>query len=294
MTKFNPQRNSTVVAELKLLNPWVENTDYGDDVVQLARALLGDIGPISEKAHFEQRLATMGRFAAGRQTWNAWAQDMMDVRSLAVADPALSAVCDALAIANFSGACFTETVDFAALLFPGRADFSGSEFEADCWMQGSTFYGPAAFRQVSFMGDTNFERSTFYGTADFSNSMFSRQGQFRKFQVLGQAIFEHTDFARCAWFADAKMHEASFGKARFADAAAFTDCEFSGKASFERAWFQKSCGFEGAVFGQDVNFRDVDVAGAAWFSGAKFAQAAMFEGMTVAGGGDFADMFEPA
>ena len=293
MTKFNPQRNSTVVAELKLLNPWVENTDYGDDIVQLARALLGDIGPISEKAHFEQRLATMGRFAAGRKTWNAWSQDMMEVRSLADTDPALSAVCDALAIANFSGARFTENIDFAALIFPGRSDFSGSEFEADCWLQGATFYGPAVFRQTSYLGETNFERSTFNASADFSNAVFARLGQFREIQILGQALFEYTDFANGAWYSGSTFAEVSFLDARFGDAASFTDCQFAGSATFERAMFLASCGFEGAAFKQAANFRDVNVAGAAWFYGAEFAQPADFQGMTTAGRGDFQDLMVP-
>lgn len=294
MTKFNPQRNSTVVAELKLLNPWVENTDYGDDIVQLARALLGDIGPISEKAHFEQRLATMGRFASGRTSWNAWSQEMLEVRGLAGSDPALGAVCDALAIANFSGTRFTEDVDFAALVFPGRADFCGSEFEADCWFQGSTFYGTAAFRQVSFMGEANFERATFYGLADFANSVFMQAGQFRQAQILGQAMFEHTDFARGAWFSDAKINEAAFADARFGDAAAFTNCEFSGPATFVRSMFQKSCGFEGAKFLEGVDLSQVDVNGAAWFAKAKFASLPKFEDMYVAGGGDFQNIMAPA
>ncbi len=294
MTKFNPQRNSTVVAELKLLNPWVENTDYGDDIVQLARALLGDIGPISEKAHFEQRLATMGRFAAGRAAWNSWSQEMLEVRGLAGGDPALAAVCDALAIANFSGTRFTEDVDFAALAFPGRADFCGSEFEADCWFQGSTFYGTAAFRQVSFMGEANFERATFYGLADFANSVFMQSGQFRQSQILGQAMFEYTDFARGAWFSGAKINEAAFANARFGGAAAFTDCEFSGPASFVGAMFQKSCGFEGAKFLEGVDLSQVDVNGAAWFAKAVFATLPKFDDMYVAGGGDFKEIMAPA
>ncbi|MBU2580742.1 MAG: pentapeptide repeat-containing protein [Alphaproteobacteria bacterium] len=294
MTKFNPQRNSTVVAELKLLNPWVDNTDYGDDIVQLARALLGDIGPISEKAHFEQRLATMGRFAAGRAAWNSWSQNMLEVRGLAGSDPALVAVCDALAIANFSGTRFTEDVDFAALVFPGRADFCGSEFEADCWFQGSTFYGSAVFRQVSFMGEASFERATFYGLADFANSVFMQPGQFRQSQILGQAMFESIDFARGAWFTDSKINSAEFSDARFGDSAAFTNCEFSGPASFSRAMFQKTCGFEGASFLELVDMREVDVNGAAWFGNAKFKTLPKLEDMYVAGGGDFRDIMAPA
>lgn len=294
MTKFNPQRNSTVVNELKLLNPWVENTDYGDDIVQLARALLGDIGPISEKAHFEQRLATMGRFASGRAAWNKWSQEMLEVRGIAGNDPALGAVCDALAIANFSGTRFTEDVDFAAMVFPGRADFCGSEFEAECWFQGSTFYGTAAFRQVSFMGEANFERATFYGAADFGNSVFMQQGQFRKSQILGQANFEYIDFARGAWFSGAKINVANFMEARFGDCTAFTDCEFTGPASFERAMFQKSCGFEGAKFLESVDLSQVDVNGAAWVSKAIFSKLPKLEKMYVAGGGDFSEIMETA
>lgn len=287
MTKFNPQRNSTVVSELKLLNPWVENTDYGDDIVQLARALLGDIGPISEKAHFEQRLATMGRFAAGRRAWNAWSQEMLEVRGLTGNDPALAAVCDALAIANFSGARFTEDVDFAALIFPGRADFCGSEFEADCWFQGATFYGSGSFRQVSFLGHTNFERANFYGTADFSYSVFGQPAQFRSVQINDQALFEYTDFTRGAWFSGSKIGSGSFSEARFGDAAAFTDCEFTGPANFARALFQKSFGLEGAEFLDAVDLSHVDVNGAAWLADAKFTTIPTLDGMYVAGGGDF-------
>lgn len=294
MTKFNPQRNSTVVAELKHLNPWVDNTDYGEDIVQLARALLGDIGPISEKAHFEQRLATMGRFASGRSNWNSWAQEMLEVRSLAGGDPALVAVCDALAIANFSGTRFTEEVDLAALVFPGRADFCGSEFEAECWFQGATFYGSAVFRQISFMGEVNFERASFYGVADFGNSVFMQPGQFRQVQFLGQAMFEYTDFARGAWFSKSKISSAEFLEARFGDSAAFTDCEFSGRASFARAMFQKTCGFEGATFLEGVDLSQVDVDGAAWFREAEFAALPRLEGMHVAGGGDFREILQPA
>lgn len=294
MTKFNPQRNSTVVAELKMLNPWVDNTDYGDDVVQLARALLGDIGPISEKAHFEQRLATMGRFAAGRATWNSWAQQMLEVRGIAGTDPALAAVCDALAIANFSGARFTEDVDFAALVYPGRADFSGSEFEADCWFQGATFYGSAVFRQVSFLGEANFERASFYSSADFGNSVFSRAAQFRSAQVLGPALFEYTDFAGGAWFVGSKFSEGQFNGARFGNAAGFAACEFQGPASFERAIFEASCSFEGAVFADDVNLSSVDVNGSAWFADAKFVSLPKVDGMYVSGGGDFDRVMMPA
>lgn len=294
MTKFNPQRNSTVVAELKHLNPWVENTDYGDDIVQLARALLGDIGPISEKAHFEQRLATMGRFASGRAAWNSWSQEMLEVRGLAGGDPALMAVCDALAIANFSGTRFTEEVDFAALIFPGRADFCGSEFEAEGWFQGATFYGPAVFRQISFMGEANFERATFYGVADFGNSVFMQPAQFRQTQFLGQGLFEYTDFARGAWFSNSKISLAAFSEARFGDSAAFTDCEFSGPASFARAMFQKTCGFEGAKFLEEVDLSEVDVNGAAWFGNAEFSALPKIDGMYVAGGGDFRELMEPA
>ncbi|MCH9808532.1 MAG: pentapeptide repeat-containing protein [Alphaproteobacteria bacterium] len=294
MTKFNPQRNSAVVSELKLLNPWVENTDYGDDIVQLARALLGDIGPISEKAHFEQRLATMGRFASGRPAWNKWSQEMLEVRGLAGTDPALGAVCDALAIANFSGTRFTEDVDFAALVFPGRADFSGSEFEADCWFQGTTFYGPAILRQVSFLGEACFERATFYSVCDFQNAMFMKPAQFRDIQVVGQAMFEYADFARGAWFSGSKFDEANFSEARFGEATAFTDCEFAGPASFARAMFQSSCGFEGANFLGDIDMSQVDINGAAWLGDAKFAVLPKLEGVYVAGGGDFKEMLVPA
>ena len=294
MTKFNPQRNSTVAAELKLLNPWVENTDYGDDIVQLARALLGDVGPISEKAHFEQRLATMGRFAAGRATWNSWAQEMLEVRGLAGTDPALVAVCDALAIANFSGARFTEDVDFAALVFPGRADFSGSEFEADCWFQSTTFYGSAVFRQVSFLGEANFERASFYGPAEFGNAVFSRAAQFRQSQILGRALFEHTDFNGGAWFVGTKFFEARFDGARFGDAAGFANTTYQADTSFARAMFEASCSFEGAEFLAGLDLSAVDINGSAWFQGVRFVNLPQTEGLYVAGGGDFEQLMEPA
>lgn len=290
MTKFNPQRNSAVVTELKLLNPWVDNTDYGDDIVQLARALLGDIGPISEKAHFEQRLATMGRFASGRAAWNKWSQDMLEVRGLAGTDPALGAVCDALAIANFSGTRFTEDVDFAALVFPGRADFSGSEFEADCWFQGTTFYGPGIFRQVSFLGETSFERATFYSLADFQNAMFMKAAQFREVQIVGQSLFAFADFARGAWFAGSKFDEADFSEARFGEAAAFTNCEFSGPASFKRVMFQSSCGFQGVKFLAETDLSEVDVNGSAWFGDIQFKMLPKLDQLYVAGGGDFQEV----
>lgn len=284
MTKFNPQRNSTVVAELKLLNPWVDNTDYGDDVVQLARALLGDVGPISEKAHFEQRLATMGRFAAGRETWNVWAREMLEIRGLAGSDPALGAVCDALAIANFSGARFTEDVDFAALVFPGRADFSGSEFEASAWFQGSTFYGNAVFRQVSFMGEAGFECSTFYALADFSHAMFLRPAEFRQIQILCEGLFEFTDFASCAWFGGSSLANTSFAEARFGHAAGFAGCEFSGPVSFSRAMFGQSLSFEGARFAGQADLTEIIVDGAAWFDDAEFAVAPKHENAQTANG----------
>ncbi len=286
MTKFNPQRNSTVVAELKLLNPWVENTDYNDDIVHLARALLGNIGPISEKAHFEQRLATMSRFAAGRKAWNAWSKEMLEVRSLADTDPGLVAVCDALAKANFSGMRFTESVDFAALVFPGRAEFSGSEFETDCWFQGATFYGSATFRQASFLGETSFERASFYGIVDFANSLFMQPAQFRQVQIFGPAVFEHTDFTRGGWFSSCKFNDVVFANAHFGGATAFTDSEFLGAATYAEAVFQASCGFEGAKFRKQAKLLQVEVGGAAWFQDAKFAQPPELAGMQVFGGGD--------
>ncbi len=294
MTKFNPQRHSTVVAELKLLNPWVENTDYNDDIVHLARALLGNIGPISEKAHFEQRLATMNRFATGRQAWNAWSQEMLEVRKLAGSDPGLVAVCDALAKANFSGTRFTEGVDFAALVFPGRAEFSGSEFETDCWFQGSTFFGHATFRQASFLGGSSFERSSFYGLVDFSNSLFMQPAQFRKVQILGPAVFERTDFADGGWFSGSRFNSAAFDNSRFGNPASFTDCEFLGSASFAQAVFQTSCGFEGAQFRKSVNLSKVEINGAAWFCDVQFAQPPDLNGTRVCGGGDFKEIMQTA
>ena len=222
MTKFAPDTLSTIISGLKRLNPWVEHTGYGDEPIQLAKLLCSPCGPASEKVRFEQRLATKGRFSAGREAWNGWAQEMLDLRQIAGPESPLTIVCDALAIADFSGFRFDDHADFTTFVFPGRTSFAGVEFEKQAWFHSCVFQGEAVFEQTSFVAGGVFENSAFHGPADFSNTVWMGAAEFRGVEMNGRADFSHTEFRAPAWFVGARFEAADFSGARFGDEAAFT------------------------------------------------------------------------
>jgi uncharacterized protein YjbI with pentapeptide repeats len=272
MAQYAPDTEQEVLTALRRLNPWIENTEYTEDIVQLASLLLTNSTPISHKVRYEQRLAAQSRFAAGRSAWNAWAMDMLQVFKLAADNPPFVAVCDLLAQVDFSGQRFETDADFAALIFPGTTDFSGVEFEKSAWFNACSFKGDVSFERAVFHGVASFEGSSLSTSARFGLTSWARGAEFRNVWIDGRCDFSDASFDHAAWFVGARFADTSFAGARFGGAAGFARCHFAGPADFSGTQFGQSCSFEAAEFVSDASFAGAQSAGSAWLTETRFAR----------------------
>lgn len=284
---FKPSLWTTIERELTKLNPWVHNTDYESNLTQIARAIHNDVGPISEKVHYEQALASRLRWQSGIASWNRWADEMLRLRSEAEEDPVLVAICDALARANFCGSSFDDTADFASMVFPAEADFSGTEFWSPCWFQASTFGGVAHFTNARFMQPSSFCDVEFRQACDFSFSTWHEQVEFRNALFADAANFTNCCFMKPAWFAGAGFTRVDFEAVQFEADAGFMGCTFAGDVGFSGATFAASCSFERAQFNRRTCFGGVRILGPAWFKNSEFAEAPDSTGISFSNRSDF-------
>ncbi len=227
------------------LNPWARGLDIGSDAFEVAR-----------------QNACVNRWIEGVDVWNAWAAEMLMLRSASRKQDTLY---EAATVADFSYLCFRNDVRFVRFEFPGIANFSYAQFgektcsPVDAHFDKAKFIGGnASFVETKFHGgEASFVEATFNGDASFYSVEFSGGPTwFDKTKFGGDAIFIAANFAGGT---------ACFHKATFNDVEALFDlAKFSGGP----AWFS------GAMFiGGSGSFVGVTFDNGAEFIGARISRA---------------------
>jgi uncharacterized protein YjbI with pentapeptide repeats len=250
---------------------------------------------------------TVALFLQGRETWNAWANEMlakrkaMETNGLWAAETAAAGyltpknaetrVWIDATLADFSRCFFgphsppqrTEIAEEendryggaepyvkSMLIDVGKIDFRGFLFPGDADFVGAAFSGRADFGGAAFRRNANFLRATFSGHADFLGASFTG-ASFASANFTGAANFESTTFNGQADFQSATFtRDARFGGATFRGTAWFRSAVFLGDASFENATFRAHARFGTAAFGNYTTF-----------AGARFLKEASLIGLKV-------------
>jgi hypothetical protein len=289
--------------QLLALNPWARGLTIDEENAEFAAA---------------RQMATLARYADGKEAWNAWANGMLSLKVKLEAagkwaakrkyaweplagENEVTRAWIALACAVFSTKAtrhtFESDVAFAECIFCGIADFEGATFLGAAKFESVTFCGDAKFRSTIFVAVTNsFERATFSGDADFQSAEFSAAGtNFMNATFSGEANFQNATFSGIAAFVEATFSgEANFQSATFSDTAGFGNATFSRNASFRLATFSGLANFGNSTFeaGADLNkaqfnasanFAQAKFKAAATFDRSRFAQDARFEAIDSSG-----------
>lgn len=218
---------------------------------------------------------TLARWGEGKESWNAWAEALLQRKSRLIeagewaANPFGEAENAATrewlddARADFADQVFPEQVHFAGYTFPGPVDFAGCAFSAGANFDEARFEAAAHFARTRFEAPASFKRAVFAGVADFDESVFT-----------GDAAFDHAHFSMAS---DGPLvASARFSQATFEARADFREALFTGNARFSRARFRDGMRFDEARFSAASDFAGISVGGIAGFAKARFAGDASF------------------
>jgi hypothetical protein len=218
---------------------------------------------------------TLARWGEGRESWNAWAEELLARKSRLIeagswsANPfgegenAVTREWLALAQADFSDQVFPENVHFAGYIFPGPVIFANCAFSGGATFDDAQFEASAAFTKARFEAATSFKRARFAGIADFDESAFA-----------ADADFEHVHFVLAS---DGPLVVAArFSRCRFTGRADFREAAFAGNAKFSRTRFDEGMRFDSASFNGAADFAGVCAKGIAAFAQARFAAGVSF------------------
>jgi len=262
---------------------------------------------------------TLARWGEGKESWNAWAQDLLARKARLVetgewaANPfgegENPATRDwlAQARADFSDQVFPEAVHFAGYIFPGPvvfancafsggATFDEARFEAAAMFSKARFEDSASFKRVHFAGIADFDEAVFTGDADFEHAQFLMESdgplviaaRFSRCQFAGRADFREAAIAGNAKFTRTRFDEGMrFDAASFKGSADFACVCAKGIAAFAQARFTADASFADAAFDDEARFAEARFDGETSFERAEFADGTLFRDAVFAGNASF-------
>jgi len=257
--------------------------------VGVSEAIFRDGESAAQAREDETVHKTLARWGEGKESWNAWAEALLQRKSRLVeagewaANPFGEAENAATrewldeARADFADQVFPEEVHFAGYIFPGPVNFAGCAFSAGASFDEARFEAAAHFAKTRFEAPASFKRATFAGVADFDEAVFA-----------GDAAFDHAHFSMAS---DGPLvASARFSRAAFEARADFRETVFAGNARFSRARFNDGMRFDEARFCGAADFACVSAGGIAGFAKAHFAGDAGFADVHMAEEARFAEV----
>ncbi len=209
---------------------------------------------------------TLALYAQGKETWNAWANDLLARREDSEAWK------DA-AEADFRSYAFQEA-HFSEFIFPGNALFDGATFKGPAVFGGVTFKGTAKFEKARFTGIAIFSGATFESAAEFFEATFEAialVGALRTETEETVSVKNFVPDGAARFIGDAHFWKvtfkglAEFEKVIFKRTARFASSIFESEAMFEKATFEKDAKFGASIFEGGVSFNDTSFRAEAEF-----------------------------
>jgi hypothetical protein len=261
------------------------------------------------------REQTFALWAKGKDSWNRWAQEMLERRkALELAgkwqvdlqgrgqNADTSAFLELARAefsteespqnfeteADFSGLLFPDDVLFARATFSGPANFEKAKFGRAAHFNGARFADSAQFAGTTFMHIAAFTKGTFETYARFGAASFQGSARFTASRFLGGAEFVDVIFASTAEYAGTTFSGvAAFAEATFGGNARFAKAIFFGNAVFDIATFSGAAGFGSATFSKHAGFQGATFKSTAWFAVSRFDNEAEFGDAMFSGHAEF-------
>ncbi len=248
---------------------------------------------------------TLARWGEGKESWNAWAQALLEDRArlaqsgewaanaFGEGENAVTRAWLEEAGANFADQVFPEAVHFAGYIFPGPVSFAGCVFSGGASFDEARFEAAAHFARTRFEAPASFKRAAFSGIADFDEAVFSADAAFDHAHfamasdgpLVASARFSRTTFEARADFREAAFAgNAKFSRARFNGGMRFDEARFSGAADFAGVSAGGIAGFAKTLFAANASFADADMAEETRFAEVRFDGDATFERTRFGGG----------
>jgi len=264
---------------------------------------------------------TLARWGEGRESWNAWAEALLERKAKLIAsgDWAANPFGEGenvatrewleAARADFFDQVFPENVHLAGYIFPGPVNFANCAFSGGANFDDARFEGAAVFAKARFEAAVSFKRAIFTGIADFDETTFTSDADFEHahFALEGDGpLVIAARFSRCNFAGRADFREAAFSgnakfvRTRFAGGMRFDAAKFHGASDFACVSADGIAAFAQSQFAAAVSFADADVSNDARFTGArfdgetsfertKFGEGALFRGAVFAAQASFAE-----
>ncbi|MFM9938690.1 MAG: pentapeptide repeat-containing protein [Hyphomicrobiaceae bacterium] len=261
-------RHGDLAGKLLLLNPWL-NGLLADDCKILSERELA----------LRQTEAALRRLKAGRSSWNAWSEAMLELGLQAKGAPAFERLIKHTSEIVFGREEFSKAFDVAGFVFPGSVDFSHVAFEGEAWLNACRFCGPANFSHATFArSGAWFEQSTFERQVSFVGSRWEGVAEARQLTCKDSVFFNDAVFDADVWFANGQFDGAlDWSASIFNREAGFGSSAFNGVASFEGCQFKGGVSFDDSAFARSVSFSAARFSGAAWMRDVKFASSPSFD-----------------
>lgn len=157
---------------------------------------------LRENDNDEVRQEHLERLLAGKEVWNAWAEDVL--ATLLVNGHDAEEYIINLSSQDFKSSKVVE-LDFSNYIFPLPVSFEGSVFTFPCTFRSSVFKFDARFMYCSFSSHVDFDSSSFQGNADFRMCEFFGKTFFMATEFLSGAYFSSCRFGGIVSFSQAKL-----------------------------------------------------------------------------------------
>lgn len=276
--------------------------------VTVSEAIFRDSAERSDTPESEAVDRTLARWGKGKETWNAWADELLRRKARLIeagewaANPfgegenaATRAWLDE-AGADFADQVFPEAVHFAGYIFPGPVNFAGCAFSAGASFDDARFEATATFAKARFDAPVSFKRAVFGGVADFDDASFAGDAEFEHAQfamVSDGPLVTAARFSRCVFEARANFREAifkgnaKFARTRFSGGMRFDEAQFAAASDFSSVSADGIAAFSKTGFRGDATFADAELDGEARFGETRFEGDALFERAEFDGGALF-------